>query len=459
MADAIRRHGLVRPGDRVVVAVSGGPDSMALLTVLDGLRERLGVSLWVAHLNHRLREAAAEDARFVAAQAASRGLPAEVGEADVRAERRRGESLEAAARRVRYAFLGEVASRVGAGRVAVGHTADDQVETILGGLLRGGELGALAGMPVTRPLAPGADVQVVRPLLACWRMEVLAFLAERGVPWRQDESNRDPRFARNAVRHELLPLLRERLGGDLDQRLLALAAPAGELAGAVHHLAAELVVEDGDVARLDVDRLLAAPRLVRRAALAAACEAVAGPGETRRRALDGAEELLAGTSGREVDMGRGLAVRRSYGELVVSRPSSAPVAEAELGVPGRVALPEVGLWVAAEALDRVPGELCGAGRWEEVADRDRAGDTLTVRTRRPGDRFEPLGAGGSRKLKDFLIDQRVPRHERDRVLVVEGAAGIVWVVGLRLDERAKVTRATQRCVRLTAGKLQEETDG
>jgi len=94
-----------------------------------------------------------------------------------------------------------------------------------------------------------------------------------------------------------------------------------------------------------------------------------------------------------------------------------------------------------------------------VADRDRAGDTLTVRTRRPGDRFEPLGAGGSRKLKDFLIDQRVPRHERDRVLVVEGAAGIVWVVGLRLDERAKVTRATQRCVRLTAGKLQEETDG
>ena len=453
----IRRQGLLCAGDRVVVAVSGGPDSMALLTALVELRERLGLWLTAAHLDHGLRDAAGGDARFVATQAAALGMAATIARADVAAERRGGESVEAAARRVRYAFLARVADEAEAGKVAVGHTADDQVETILEGLLRGGELGALCGMPVARPLAPSSRATVIRPLLDVRRQEVLAFLAERGVAFRTDESNADPAFERNAVRHELLPVLRERLGQGFDKVLLELAERARELSAVVAREAAALVGAEDGAARLDAARLAAAPRVIRREAIRRACTAVEGPGEVRRRAIDGAERLLTGRSGREADLGRGLVARRSYGELVVTRRAAEPPqASASLDVPGRVELPEVGLWVSAEALSAAPGEVRNCDRWQEVVDLDRVGERLIVRTRRPGDRFEPLGVAGSKKLKDLLIDARVPRAERERTLVVEGRGGIVWVVGLRLAERAKVTPDTRRFARLRAGPLARE---
>ncbi|MFW6164106.1 MAG: tRNA lysidine(34) synthetase TilS, partial [Planctomycetota bacterium] len=423
----VQRHGLLDAGDRVVAAVSGGPDSMALLAAVLALRERLGLWVCVAHLNHGLRPAAADEARFVTDHARRLGLAPRVEEADVAAARRGGESIEAAARRVRYAFLERVATEVSASAVATGHTADDQVETIVEGLLRGGGLKALAGMPVQRPIARGSDVRVVRPLLTVRRREVLRLLDEGGVAYCTDESNVDTAFERNAVRHELLPLLRERLGQGLDDQLLSLAAVARELSVVVEGAAVEMLVVNGSEARLDVERLRAVPRLVRRAAFRRACEAVAGPGEVRRGALDGAEGLLRGGSGRQADLGRGVVARRRHGDVVVTRGrAAAPQAESVLPVPGRVEVPQVGVWVSAEPLAAVPARVPDAGPWEEVADLDKAGERLTVRTRRDGDRFEPLGLGGSKKLKDFLIDERVPRAERARTLLVEGRKGIVW---------------------------------
>ena len=452
-------HGLLCAGDRVVVGVSGGPDSMALLTVLVELRERLGLAPWVAHLDHGLRAAASSDARFVAGEAARLGLPATVEARDVAASRRGGESVEAAARRVRYAFLGRVAFEAGATAGAVGHTADDQVETIVMGLLRGGALGALRGMPIARPLGPGSAATLVRPLLELRRRDVLAFLAERGVSFRTDETNADTSLERNAVRRELLPALRERLGEGLDAVVLGLVEPARELSAGVASAASALVASDGRSARLAVERLLGVPRLVRRAAVRLACSAVGGPGEVRRRALDAAEGLLSGPSGRSASLGRGLVARREYGALVVCRREARAVAAVALAVPGRVELPGAGLWVSAERVAGPPERLADADRWEEVVDLDRVGERLVVRTRRAGDRFAPLGAGGTKKLKAFLIDAHVPRAERERTLVVEGRGGIAWVVGHRLDERAKVTAATRRALRLRAGPLEDSAHG
>ena len=457
----IRRHGLFVRGDRVVAAVSGGPDSMALLEVLVELRERLGLWVCVAHLNHGLRGAEAEaDAAFVATRAAQLGLDARLETADVGAERRlSGGSVEAVARRVRYAFFERVVEEVGATKVAVGHTADDQVETILEGLLRGGGLRALCGMPVSRRLSASSHAQVVRPLIGVRREEVLAWLGERGVGYRIDASNADPSFERNAVRHELLPVLEARLGEGLRGELLRLAERARTLAAVVGREAEGLVAKRGDGTALDVARLAEQPRLVRRAAVRCAFERAGGAGELRRRAIDAVEGLLEGGSGREVALGGGVVARRSYGELrVAMRDGAPPVACVPLAVPGRVEVSEVGLWVEAEEIDAGQGHPAygTGGAWEEVVDLGRVGERLVVRTRRAGDRFEPLGAGGSRKLKDFLIDARVPREARVRTLVVEGQAGIVWVVGLRLDERAKVRPDTRRVARLRAGPLESE---
>jgi len=455
---AIRSDDLLRAGDEVVVATSGGPDSMALLEALVELRQRLGLSLCVAHLNHGLRGPEAEaDAEFVAARAAGLGLPARLGQADVAGERRRGGgSLEAVARRLRYRFLARVAQEMGAAKVATGHTADDQVETIVEGLLRGGGLGALCGMPVRRPLAGAPGASLVRPLLAVGRAQVLAYLAERGVGYRVDASNADVAFERNAVRHELLPALEGRLGGGLRGDLLGLARRARALAAVVDRQARRLVDGSSGEARLRVESVAAAPRLVRRAAVRLAYLRAGGRGELRRRAIDAVEALLEGGSGRQVDLAGGIVARRQYGQLCVARPGDAdPVVDATLTVPGRVEVAEVGLWLEAEEMARQPGPLpCpAADPWQEVVDLDRVGPRLAVRTRRAGDRFEPLGLGGSKKLKDFLIDQRVPRDERGRTLVVEGREGIAWVVGLRVDERAKVGVGTRRLVRLRAGRL------
>jgi len=440
----IRQHDLLHPCERVVVAVSGGPDSMALLGVLIELRQSLALSLHVAHLNHGLRGAAADaDAAFVADQARSLGLRVTVE----RAELGRG-SVEHAARSARYAFLERVAAAEGAVAVAVGHTADDQVETVLEGLLRGGGLSALRGMPVCRPLGPAA--RVVRPLLDAVRVEVMGYLTGSGMPWREDASNAELVFERNFVRHVLLPRLEERMPA-LRGQLLGMVPLADELSTVVERLGrARLHCADAE-ARLDADGLAASPRLVGRAAVHAAYEAAGGAGDLRRRAVDAVETLSRAASGRQVALADGIVASREYESIVLARRKQEPGrVNLPLPIPGRAEAPEAGLWVEAAPVDG-PAE---SSPWTETVDRECVGESLTVRTRRDGDRFEPLGLGGRKKLKDFLIDERAPRPERTRQLVVTGDRGIVWVVGRRLDDRARITSATRRFVRLRAGRLE-----
>ena len=464
MLATIRERGLFGRGDRVVAAVSGGPDSMALLDVLAGLQERLGLWICVAHLDHGLRAAAGADAAFVAAQAERLGLDVQCGFADVAAERlRAGGSVEMAARRARYAFLGRVARETHAGKVAVGHTADDQVETILLKLLRGEELGALCGMPAARRLAPASAAWLVRPLLDATRAEVLEHLAARGLAFRVDESNADTSFGRNAVRHELLPALEARCGEALRGLLLGSVDAARGLARILEEQASRLVASAAGEAVLDLRQAGAAPRLLRRMAARRAYAAAGGSGPLGRGALDAVEGLLAGGSGREVSLADGVVAERSYGQVRFHRPDpprrEAPrergtAARVALPVPGRVEVWAAGLWVEAERLTERPRALPADRRWEEVVDLERAGEPLVVRPREAGDRFVPLGLGASKKLKDFFIDQRVPREDRARALLVEGPHGVVWVVGLRLDARAAVRPDSRRFLRLRAGPLE-----
>jgi tRNA(Ile)-lysidine synthase len=221
IAQEIRCRKLFVDGDRVAVAVSGGPDSVALLHVLATLRMRLGITVVVAHVDHQLRPESASDARFVEELARRFGLNATIVRRDVLVERDgQGWSLEDAARRVRYAALDEIAHRYACNRLAVAHTADDQAETVLLRLLRGSGVTGLSAMTWSRPLG---SLTVVRPLLGVWRRELEAYLAEHDVAAIHDQSNNDPRFVRNRIRHELLPWLESTFNPNIKPALTQLA--------------------------------------------------------------------------------------------------------------------------------------------------------------------------------------------------------------------------------------------
>jgi tRNA(Ile)-lysidine synthase len=435
----------------VLVAVSGGPDSMAMLQALYRLREAWQLTLIVAHLNHQMRPDAAEDARFVAAAAAALGLPY-VGESiDVPAYRSRFKlSPEDAARRVRYAFLGATAARLGADRIAIGHTADDQAETVLLRLLRGAGLTGLAGMPPVRG-------RIIRPLIQVRRSAVLAFLQAHRIPFREDPSNRQRRYSRNRLRLELLPLLQQhgnpRLVETLSTTAMLLAADDAALQAIARErlTAMRLPAPAGHVC-LSVDGLAGQPPALQRRILREALREIDGDWQGARQSHIAAILRLLATRGgtKGLSLPRRLVVERRY-DVLVMRPAEVAVAAVEprpLPIPGQCVIDELGVSMASQRLARGPTPAAwpsGDVVWLDAA---AVGDALWVRTRRPGDRFQPLGCPHPRKLKAFLIDAKIPRPLRDRLVLVEAPRGIAWVAGVQLADWAKVTAATRDIVQL-----------
>jgi tRNA(Ile)-lysidine synthase len=472
---AVRTQRLLHAGGRVLVGLSGGPDSVALALVLReiGAEGRLPQAVALAHLNHGLRGAEADgDEEFCRGLAERWGLPFFARRLPPGLLARGGGSFEAAARRARLSFLAEVARREGIGTVALGHQADDAAETVLLRLLRGCGLRGLAALRARRPLgheAPG--VQIVRPLLSVRKEELLAYLARRGQSWRLDGSNADVRLERNRIRRVLLPALAEHSGTDC----IALLAAANDAAVAVRDALDEAVDrlwaglcrrEGSDGVELDAPALRGLPAALRKAVLYRAAALLAG-GCDRPPALTRPQQnelagLVERPVGRALTLAGGVMARHEHGLLRLSRRGPRPpqVAEAvPLPVPGCVELPGAGLAIEARLVP-VPPEGVGALLAEAGPGRvflspaAAGGGLLHVRFRRPGDRFRPLGAPGSRKLKRFLIDRKVPAHRRDLTPLVIAADGtLAWVVGVEVCERFRLTGAEDSAVLLTAGKL------
>jgi tRNA(Ile)-lysidine synthase len=423
-------HGLP-PDGRLLLAVSGGADSTALLLIMARLAKNLRLELGVAHFDHAMRgrRASRREERFVRELAESSGLPFYNESA------REGQlKAEAAARSARYEFLAAVAEREGYAAVATGHTASDQAETVLLHLVRGAGLDGLAGMQARGAWPfPGHDgLTLLRPLLSVSRRGTLAYCAAACVQPIEDESNASPRYRRNRVRHELLPLLRD-LNPRIDDALVRLAESAGEDAAFLRSVASEALLgaKDGSqrLSRLALVAWSASPR---RHALRLALAALLGDGqELTRRHLQALERLvIEGKTGDRVDLPRGVSavLRRDALELRLetNQPAGLPREPVALSVPGKAAFGP--LLVAA-----FPNRP-SSGEWAEV-DADAVADGLCVRRRLPGDRFQPLGMIGRKKLQDFLTDAHVPRDERDRVPLFVSARGIVWVGGPSQDGR------------------------
>jgi tRNA(Ile)-lysidine synthase len=461
---------LFKPKETVVVAVSGGGDSVALLHILHQLsREGLGLQLHVAHLNHMIRgEEADADERFVRGLAPRLGLPASIQRRDVPGIRETVKgSLEEAARTIRYEFLGEVAGKVGARKIATGHTASDQAETMLQRVARGTGLRGLAGIPVRRKLGPSSRIEVVRPLLGCWRQELRGFLGEKRRRWREDSSNQDTRILRNRLRLKVLPLLKRHLDPEIETRLVALANSAAEVESyfvgqARRLLRSQRMKGKASGVELSARWLTSQPELMQRYILREVIESVSGS-LTSEKHITAAMELAGRQPpSRLAQLPGNVEMTKEYDRLIFQPPAgdagkSQAQWESELAVPGRAELPDQEFVIEAELVGKKELDL---GRWkvhkggfEEILDADKLRGRLRVRCRREGDRFWPLGAPGAKKLKQFFIDARVPVRLRASVPLVTDDEKIIWVAGYRLSNQVAVDDGSKRLLHVAHKRL------
>ncbi len=454
----IAREGMLRRGETVIVAVSGGPDSVALLHLLHRLSGEFGVRLHVFHMDHGLRgEASAADARYVRDLAGTLGLPVTVVALPPGELKAMSGSLQANARARRYEEMRRLARQIGAQRAALGHNRDDQAETVLMRLLRGAGTAGLAGIP---PVRLEEGLTYIRPLLGIPRREILLYCQEHELHFRLDASNERLEYLRNRIRLELLPYLEREYSPALSRHLAETAAILRDEDALLDSLAAEVLRRcrlPGEGAALQAEALLKEPVALVRRVLRLAAREVAGPaydlgfgptGEILR--------LLAENSGtRQLHLPGGLALLAEYGTVRFLRreDGSGAVGDHHWLLPeqGDLDLPELGLQV------RVRPEPVEAGPWSATFDADLLPGPLAIRFRRPGDRIWPVGMRGSKKLQDLLVDAKVPRRLRDRIPLLVAGKEVLWVIGHRLDRRFLADGSSRRAVGISV--LQFRSDG
>lgn len=448
----IQQEHLLEGTDSILVAVSGGPDSVALLHLLVTLREPCGITrLAILHFDHQLRGAASTaDQAFVESLAKAFGLPFHTATADVHAYRQQHRiSLEMAARFCRHRFFREALTRLGAGAIAMGHTANDQAEEILLRLCRGTGPSGMAGM-----LPKTAD-HLIRPLLGVSRREILAYLRDHQLDFREDASNFDPTHQRNIIRHEILPFLEKHF----HPRLIEVLGRHTRLTQREESFWRELSAnqwqalcasETPSRIALDRQRLLDQhPALLRRL-LRLAIERLQGNLQAITCGhLEALCRLLAhSTPGRSLQFPRGLRATLEGPLLILSNQAeetpctATQTFEPFMDGPGTYQFPSLGLCLTIQEQPGPP-DTPDSGHTIRL-DADTIEWPLFLRTWEKGDRFHPLGLGGSKKLQDFFVDLKIPRRERHRVTLLCDQEKICWVMDYRLDNRVKITPQTRR---------------
>jgi tRNA(Ile)-lysidine synthase len=444
----IARFKMLTGGEKVVVSVSGGPDSMSLLTYLNNVREELDLKLYVFHIDHMFRgEESAKDADAVEQFASNLDLPFKRVQVNVPAILRETDaSPQDVARRVRLENLRAYTAEVEADRIALGHTADDQVETFLMRVIQGAGLTGLGGM------SPVVD-KIIRPLIYCWRKEIEEYARRLGLAPRMDSSNLNQVYLRNHIRMRLIPYLSSEFGKGVKEVILreveSLAADREYMELKVLEAYDEIARPAETEIRLDANKLAALHSSLQRGVLREAwCRLL--PEETFpswQNIADIIEKVVGGVSGARLDLPHGVVVEREYDDIVLRAPLEDDDEEeqiddlVELDLSGTAELPWCGCVMTASSVPASEVALQGGSDVEFV--RADVPFPLTVRTPRPGDRFKPLGSSGTRKLSDFFIDIKLPRRERARCPVVVSGDDVVWVVGHRLDDRFKLEEGSE----------------
>lgn len=474
LKQAIARYDLLEKGDKVLVAVSGGPDSVALLYALLEIRDEFNLDLSVAHLNHKLRgRESDEDQKFVKKLAQKLNLKFFSKSIDVKKEAKKKKlSLEEGARLVRYRYLEDLADRIEADKIALGHQADDQAETFLMRLLRGaGGLG-LSGIPPKRG-------KIIRPLIEIKREEIEKFLKEKGESYRTDSSNLLPNYFRNKIRLLLLPLIKKKFNPKIVEVLNRTSSIISFQQQYVEKNSEEILrllcktkkmvrlrSPQKDKIVLDLKRFINYDISLKREMIRLCVKKLnedrfASPttGSTDL-SFDSVERTLdliqRKKSGRKVKL-TGNMWAEVTGETLAIYIEKKKKQAYPISLPGENYLRNLGMRIKSEVVPRfsLPEKIKSKG--EEVAflDWEKLKEPFSLRSRRPKDKFKPLGMEGTKSIADFLIDMKVPRYERDEVMLLTTRGKIAWIVGYRISDEFKVTDKTKKVLKMEVTRKQE----
>lgn len=442
---------MILPDEKIILAVSGGPDSTALLYLMYDLRDELKCSLHIAHLNHNLRgEESDADAVFVKEQAQKLGLPITVESLDVKSMISK-ESLESGARRIRYEFYEKVMSETHANKVVLGHTADDQAETVIMRFLRGSGAKGLSGIPPIR------DDIYIRPLIETSRAEVEEYLQSLNIIPRWDSSNLSTEYERNKIRHELIPLLESNYSPNIKHILQQTADILREendflteqirqaMGECIHH-------QDSRSIDISIPDLKKHHIALQRRILRLVIESLLGDlNRYNFNHLVALMDLIDNNTGKTISLPRGIIAERIYDKIIISLESFQQPSEPFdyiIDVPDEIEIPDLGLSVRT-VLSKSDYMAYSKDKFQKTFDYDKIKGNLHLRSRRNGDRFQPLGVSGTKKLKDFFIDEKVPRSQRDNVPILTDGNNILWIVGYQIDDRFKVTTQTKTELNVT----------
>lgn len=460
----IGEHSMFQVGDQVLVAVSGGPDSVALIHLLNTIAPLFSFRMAIAHLNHCLRQNESErDAEFVLKLAQKLNLPAYIEKIDVRQYSSEHKlSLEEAARRVRYAFLDQVAAEHGFNKIALGHQYDDNAELILMHLLRGsGPLG-LAGIPPVR------GEKIVRPLINVQRSEIIDYLTEKKLEYVIDTSNSDLNYQRNKLRHHLIPELLTAYNPRIRETLNRLASVMqsedewlDELIEPIFQqrlLSQETLEIRLSLREFEQLPLAARRRLIRRAILAL-------KGDLRRITFKHVDAVIqmagTGPTTGHLDLPDRVGIQRNHQVLIISKKKDrlrsrgedlrnqiCPPYEYTINSPELVHIEETGAFIEFMEIGvEEVTEFAHTGQQTAFFDINKVKFPLNVRNFRPGDRFSPLGMAGTQKLKKFFINTKIPQEQRARCPLLVSNGKIIWVAGHRMDNSVKVSAETRRVLK------------
>jgi len=427
----IKKFDMLSFNDRVLIGVSGGPDSVTLLNVLLSLKERYNLSFFIAHLDHMLRgEESDEDVNFVKNLAQELDLPCEIKSYNLtKIARKEHLTLEEAAREYRYKFYSETAKKFKANKIALGHNADDQVETVLMRFLRGSGLEGLMGIPPVRG-------KIIRPLIECSRAEIEEYCQEHKIGYRIDSSNKEVIYFRNKIRLELLPSL----------------AKDYEVARR----------ENPETVIIDLRKFISLPLALKRRIIRKAIEVVKG--NLCSISFRHNSEILKLTEyqlgEKEIYLPDDLRVNKIYNKMIIykkriseDQTDEIPATwEHNISIPGKTEIKSLGIKVEIEKLD--PADIRSSlyftrkkskGEFLEFIDYNKVKPPLKLRNRRIGDKFYPLKMKGLKKVKDFFIDNKIPKAYRGLIpILVDSEDQIIWIMGMRLDDRVKINSDTKK---------------
>lgn len=450
----IEKYGMLSKGDKILIGVSGGSDSVFLLHLLNALREKYGLTLHIAHLNHGFRREAEREADFVKKLAKTHGIPSTVKKIDVPfyAKKRRLSKQEAA-REVRYSFLREVADKTGANKIALGHTADDQAETFIMKLIRGAGPKGMAGIYPSYEEQEGRAL--IRPLIELGRREIIDCLRKNRIQFVKDPSNISDLYLRSRIRNKFIPHLEKKYNPKIKETFVRSAEILREEDSFLEDYSRKILkgllkLKDKERIEISIEPFLKLDRAIKRRLLRIIIEELRGDikGFSMHHIDEVMDSIAAGRTGRRINLPKGVTVQRDYDLLSIylkdarNQTSDFRHGTYNVNVPGITEIPELGLTLWTE-IKKAPAGF-GNGKAQAAFDIEKIPGKIMVRKKREGDFFYPFGMDGKKKkLKSYFIDKKVRREERDKIPILLSGDDIIWVVGYRMDERFRVDEGTK----------------